>query len=123
MRLIAMVALSILTVVCATPSTAGEPMSGNAIKQTLSGKTAVGQNLLKGFPLRDYFAADGSLVSTRPNGRRFAGKWWLVDTENLLCVRFNDFQPDKKFCHRLVADGKGGYDRLVGKCNLNRFCN
>ena len=113
MRLIAMVALSILTVVCATPSTAGEPMSGNAIKQTLSGKTAVGQNLQKGVSLREYFAADGTLVSTRPNGRRFTGKWWLVDTGNLICVRFNDFQPDKKFCHRLVADGKGGYDRIL----------
>ncbi len=96
----------------AMSSLAGETMSSEQIQAVFSGKTAVGKNLTKGFELRDYFREDGSFLSTRRNGKKLTGKWWPGETGNVICVRFDEFRPDKKFCHRVVADSKGGYDRI-----------
>jgi dienelactone hydrolase len=94
-------------------SLAAETMSSDRIRAAFSGKTAVGENVARGVALKDYFREDGTFLSTRRNGRKFTGKWWLAENGDVICIRFDEFQPDKKFCHRVVADGKGGYDRIL----------
>ena len=95
----------------AVSSFAGETMSPEQVQAAFSGKTAVGKNLGKGFELRDYFHEDGAFLSARRNGRKLTGKWW-AGKKGAICVRFENFQPDKNFCHRIVSDGRGGYDRI-----------
>ena len=113
MRLRATVICVFVSSLYSLSSLAGETMSSEQIRAAFSGKTGVGEQVVRGVELKDYFREDGTFLSTRPNGKKFTGKWWLAETGNVICVRFDEFQPDKRFCHGVVADGRGGYDRIL----------
>ena len=86
-------------------------LTNGDIEKLLSGKTAIGKHLKKGFTMKDYYAADGKFTSVRGNGKNLKGKWWMSKKRDAICVRFKNHKPEKKFCRSIVPDGSGGYKK------------
>lgn len=104
--------LCVLAIFYMTSSFAGGEMSNEDIKKVFSGKTAIGVHLKKDFDMKDYYGNDGAFVSARGNGDTLTGKWWLSKKRDAICVRFDEFKAEKKFCRAIVPDGRGGYDKV-----------
>jgi len=88
-----------------------DSLSGDDIKSTFSGKTAVGDHLKKGMSVKAFHASDGSYISVLSDGTVRRGKWW-VDGDNL-CVKFDDKGKDK--CGSFESDGEGSYKKISSR--------
>lgn len=84
---------------------AAEPLSGDQIKQLLSGNTAYGEHPRKGWEFIRYFAADGKLTHYRDKGTNpepIDGKW-SIDGSNL-CMGVG--RTANKVCGTMVKSGE-----------------
>jgi len=108
-KITALIAGAIFAVL-AVPVIAGS-LSGDEIKSTFSGKTAVGDHLKKGMGVKSFHASDGSYKSVLSDGTVRTGKWW-VDGDKL-CVKFNG--EGKDMCRLIESDGSGGYKKINPK--------
>lgn len=99
-----------LCVVLALPVTASS-LSGDEIKSTFYGKTAVGDHLKKGVGVKSFHASDGSYKSVLSDGMTRTGEWW-VDSDKL-CVKFDSEGKDR--CRLIESDGSGGYNKINPK--------
>ena len=104
-----MVAAALFTVLV-MPAMADQ-RSGEDIKNTLSGKTAVGDHLKNGLGVKSFHATDGSYKSVLSDGKVRTGKWWVKD--DYLCIRFDGKGKDR--CRHTEADGNGGYKKIAPK--------
>lgn len=86
-----------------------DSLSGDEIRTTFSGKTAVGDHLKKGMGVRSFHANDGSYRSVLSDGTVRTGKWW-VDV-NELCVNLDG----KDNCNLVESDTGGGYMKVDPK--------
>lgn len=94
-----------------TMTAAADSLSGDVIKNTFTGKTAIGDHLKRGMGVRAFHATDGSYKSVLSDGTVRTGKWW-VDGD-MLCVKFDAQGKDK--CRSIESDGKGGYKKIHPK--------
>ncbi len=83
---------------------AGDFLTGDAIKATVSGKTLIWEHLKKSKSGKSYYSEDGKLVGIS-NGSAREGSW-KVDGDKL-CVSWGKCMP-------LESDGKGGFYKVKG---------
>lgn len=101
---------AVAAIVCSLfllPAYAGDYLSGEEIKSTFTGKTAIGQHLKKDEVVKSYFAEDGSYKRVLAGGS-VKGTWWVDD--GMLCVRVKGKTKDR--CQRVRSDGAGGYEKV-----------
>lgn len=89
-------------------------LSREQLQQTFTGNTAVGLHLKKKLKVSDYYGKNGKFVSTRSNGDKLVGKWWISKKQNVICVRYKH-KVKKKYCRTVITDGKGGYSKVGTK--------
>ena len=90
--------------VMASLAYAGEELSGDAVKQLISGNTA--HTYLNGIEFKNHFAADGKLYR-QMDGAITEGTW-EVKNNGLHCVGGGV----QNSCAKIVKNDDGTYDRL-----------
>jgi len=102
--------LSTLAVVgfFSVPALAGTPLSGEQIKQLVSGNTVDIQS--KGIDYKTYYAPDGATTTrNESNGKIYKAKHWRVSDSGDICSQ----SPGKEeSCGQVVDNGDGTYNRL-----------
>jgi len=94
---------------CGT-ATAGEKLSGDALKAAYNDKTLIGVHFKLGGS-KSYYSADGSVASVAEGSKR-TGKWSISDSGDQRCVKW-DHHP-KNLCHYLEKNGDGTYALVHG---------
>jgi hypothetical protein len=119
-KITSVVLATVLSITLGSSAFAGGLTNGD-IEKLLSGKTAIGKHLKKGFTMKDYYAIDGKFISVRSNGKKLHGKWWMSKKRDAVCVRFKNHKPEKKFCRGIMSDGNGGYNKTKkdGTAHIN----
>jgi len=92
----------------------GSVLSNAELERIFAGKTAIGRHIQKNLEVRDYYSKKGHFTSQRSNGDRLKGKWWISKKRDAICIKYKHIS-DKSFCRAVVADGKGGYDKIYEK--------
>ncbi len=102
--------LSTLSIVgfFAVPALAGTPLSGDQVKQLISGNSVEAHSNAKGIDFKAYFAPDGSAVSEGSNGKTIKGAWRINDSGEH-CTQWN---RQKETCGQIVNMGDGTYNRM-----------
>ena len=91
---------------------AAEPaLTGNVLRETVSGKTVYVK--ISGFELPIRYSAGGSMTGTmsmvaaalaRGDGASDRGKWWISGDQ--LCQRWTSWMDGKSYCYKLTLRGK-----------------
>jgi hypothetical protein len=85
-------------------------LSGDALRQTVSGKTIFLN--ISGFELPISYAANGHMSGkmsavaasfARGDGAQDRGKWWVAGDQ--LCQQWSSWMDGKSYCYRLTRDG------------------
>lgn len=106
--------LSYLVAALALADTSRSTLNNQELEKIFAGNTAIGKHIQKNLDIRDYYSKKGRFVSLRSNGDRLKGKWWISKKRDAICVKYKHV-PDKAYCRAIVADGKGGYDKIYEK--------
>jgi len=101
--------LSTLAVVgfFSVPALAGTPLSGEQVKQLVSGNSVEAHSNAKGFDFKAYFATDGS-AGSEVNGKTYKGAWRINDSGEH-CIQW---ATQKEYCAQVVDMGDGTYNRM-----------
>ncbi len=94
---------------------AGERLSNAELKEFYTNKTLKIIHYKLGSGMA-YYGADGTVRNIVDSGKERTGKWWIDESENMRCVRWND--DDKDRCNITEKDEDGTYtliDRKSGK--------
>lgn len=100
-------ALFTIAFIFSAPVLAGTPLSGEQVKQLISGNSVEAHSNAKGFDFRVYFAPDGSAVSER-NGKTHKGEWHITDSGE----HCTQWPTQKETCGQVVDMGDGTYNRM-----------
>lgn len=105
--------LSTLAVVgfFSVPALAGTPLSGDQVKQLISGNSVEAHSNAKGFDFKTYFAPDGSAVLEGGTGKTFTGAW-RINESGEHCVQWKRQKEQKETCAQIVDMGDGTYNRM-----------
>lgn len=88
---------------------AGTPLSGEQIRQLVSGNTVDAQ--AKSGDVKVYYGLDGSsLTRAESNGRITKGFWRISEAGEICSLR----PPGKESCGPVVNNGDGTYHRMDG---------
>jgi len=88
---------------------AGTPLSGEQVKQLITGNSVDIYSNVQGVDIKLYFAADGSTASlTESNGKKFKGTW-RIDDSGKHCTKWGD---KKETCGQILDYGDGTYKRM-----------
>ena len=79
---------------------AGNFLTGEQITKAFAGKTVQWEHMIKNKSGKTYFAEDGTLISSKHNGK------WHVDGDKL-CVSWGN-------CLTIESDGNGGFYKVIG---------
>ncbi|MET0012292.1 MAG: hypothetical protein ABW085_13905 [Sedimenticola sp.] len=88
---------------------AGERLNGSELKSFYTGKTMTGENMKLG-PGRTYYGDDGSVISKSDSGTERVGKWWIDESANKRCIRWNNKKKD--FCHYTERNSDGTHSLI-----------
>lgn len=91
------------------PAAAGEPLSAEAVRELVAGKTHVLHFPKAGATYRLYYAEDGTGHSLRPQGRRGTGAW-RIDEQGRHCTRWG---RQGESCAAILPAGDGRYERVL----------
>lgn len=113
----------------ATLNAAPAALSGDELRQAVSGKTVYLK--ISGFELPIRYAANGRMTGkmgtvaasfSRGDGASDSGKWWV--TGNQLCQKWTSWMDGKQYCYKLTRkgatvrwvrnDGRSGTARIGG---------
>lgn len=102
-------------VVLSTPALAADKSAptGEALKQTVSGKTVILNTAMGGIPIT--YNPDGTMSGRARDlaalaGRdRDSGRWWVADDQ--LCQQWHIWLDRQAFCFRIRIDGRTVYWR------------
>lgn len=102
--------LSTLAVVgfFSVPALAGTPLSGEQVKQLISGNSVEAHSNAKGVDFKAYFAPDGSAVLEGSTGKTFTGAWRINDSGE----HCSQWTTQKETCGQVVDLGDGTYNRM-----------
>ncbi len=89
------------------PALAGTPLSGEQVKQLISGNSVEAHSNAKGFDFKAYFATDGS-ISSEVNGKTNKGAWRINDSGE----HCSQMTRQKETCAQIVDMGDGTYNRM-----------
>jgi len=89
-------------------------LSRGELQQLFAGNTAIGTHVSKKLQVKDYYGKKGKFVSSRSNGEKLKGKWWISHKRAAVCVKYKH-KPDKAFCRVVVKSQQGGYDKIRDK--------
>lgn len=88
---------------------ADTPLTGDQIKQLVSGNSIDLHSNANGLDLKLYLAADGSIAGRREdNGNPFKGTWRITDSGEFCSV----FASRKETCGPVMDSGDGSYKRM-----------
>jgi len=90
---------------------AGERLSNEEMKEFFTDKTLSGVHHKLG-PGRSYWGADGNVRSESDSGKVRVGKWWIDESRNLRCLRWNT--KNKDFCHYIERNSDGSHTLVHG---------
>jgi hypothetical protein len=118
-----------LTLSAAASSAESVALSGDALRQAISGKTVFLN--ISGFELPISYAANGRMSGkmgavaasfSRGDGSQDRGKWWVEGDQ--LCQQWSSWMEGKSYCYRLTRqgasvrwvrnDGRSGTARIGG---------
>ena len=115
-----------LMVAAETAAASGAEMNGEALRQTLAGRTIHLSTPLGGLPIS--FRADGSMSATAGSlasyvgSERDRGRWWISGDQ--LCQRWNTWLGGQSYCFRLRQYGRTVHwtrnDGLSGVATITR---
>jgi len=74
------------------------------------GKTIEATGVASGVSFSNYLSLDGRIVQVTKSGEMKKGTW-RVDDAGTHCVQW---EGEKEFCHKVVAQGDGTYKRYAG---------
>ena len=103
--------LSTLAVVgfFSVPALAGTPLSGEQIKQLVSGNTVALHSNARGKDHKIFYATDGTAIShDESNGKNYPGTWRITDSGEWC----NHWPPAKDRCGQVIDNGDGTYNRM-----------
>lgn len=101
--------MAVLLTLSAT-ALADTPLTGEQIKQLLSGNTVDVHSNVTGSDFKMYLAADGSIAARAENGNTWGGGWRITDSGEQ-CTRF---EGKSESCGQFVDSGDGSYKRMDG---------
>ena len=94
-----------------TSAVAGTPLSGERIKQLISGNTVALHSNARGINFKIYYAADGTAIShNERDGKKYKGTWRLTDSGEWC----NHWPPAEDRCGQVIDNGDGTYNRMEG---------
>lgn len=91
---------------------AGERLTGDELKSFYTDTTISGVHHKLG-PGKTYFGPDGKVQSKSESGTERVGKWWIDESSDKRCVRWDD--QDKDLCHYTERNGDGTHTLVHGK--------
>jgi len=97
----------IFLIALSTSAVAGSALSGDQVKQLITGNSVEAHSNAKGVDFKAYFAADGS-ASLEANGKNRKGVWHINDSGEH-CIQWN---TQKENCGQIVDMGDGTYNRM-----------
>ncbi len=103
--------LSTLAVVgfFSVPALAGTPLSGEQIKQLVSGNTVALHSNARGKYYKIFYATDGTAIShDESNGKNYPGTWRITDSGEWC----NHWPPAEDRCGQVIDNGDGTYNRM-----------
>lgn len=88
---------------------AGEPLSGDQIKNIVSGNTVALYSQARNLNYTIHYAVDGSAASrNESNGRVVKGTWRITDSGEWC----NQWTGSEERCGQIIDNGDGTYNRL-----------
>jgi hypothetical protein len=100
MQLKAFVSLTLLLILFATPSQAGEKLSNGALASLFPGHFHVVVTGLINFKIAA--RGDGSLLAVSPRGKKDHGRWSV--SAGQLCIQFNKWLGGRMRCTAIVQE-------------------
>ena len=93
-------------------ASAGTLLSGEQIKNLVSGNTVALHSLAKNINFQIYYAADGSSISHNENsGKKSRGTWRITDSGEWCNYWPTEKNPEER-CGQVIDNGDGTYNRL-----------
>ena len=83
-------------------------LTGDQVKQLITGNSVDAHSNAKGVDFKAYFAADGSGVLQNEKGRTFNGVWRITESGDH-CSKWGD---QKETCGQVMDPGDGTYKRM-----------
>ena len=91
---------------------AGDRLEGDELKEFWTNKTIVGTHHKLG-AIKTYHGSDGVVHSKSNAGAERIGKWWIDESSNKKCIKWN--HKNKYGCHYTENNGDGTYTLIHGK--------
>ncbi|MCW8930751.1 MAG: hypothetical protein OQL19_10980 [Gammaproteobacteria bacterium] len=105
--------ISILLIILACSNAyAGDRLKGDELKEFWTDKTIIGVHHKMG-AIKTYHSEDGSVHSKSSSGAVRNGKWWIDESSNKKCIKWD--HKNKKGCHYTEVNQNGTHTLVHGK--------
>jgi len=94
------------------PGFSGERLTNEELKAFYTDKTMRGVHHKNG-PGKAYYGGDGTIHNIADSGKERIGKWWIDESNNMRCVRWNG--NNKDFCHITERNEDGTHSLIHRK--------
>ncbi len=91
---------------------AGERLKGDQLKEFWTDKTITGEHNKMG-AIKTYHSSDGTVHSKSSLGAVRNGKWWIDESSNKKCIKWD--HKNKKSCHYTEVNKDGTHTLVHGK--------
>jgi hypothetical protein len=98
--------LLIFTIIPGT-AYAGERLSNDELKSYFTGMTITALHFMRNDPEKYFFESDGVAYKKAGSEEAVSGTWWIDETTNMICTKWNN--KNKTFCFYTELDGEGNY--------------